>query len=210
MAIGAIGGALANKENPLKGALLGGTIGAFTGGAGGAAAGAGAGAASGAGAGLLGGAGAGAAGGAASGIGAGAAAGGLGLTSGAGAGLAAMGGGTGLTMGAAPGLAAMGGGSGLTAGTGALTASSAAAPSMASVFGSGGNFDNVSKAMQLAGAMSPQGQEQQAQAVAPPQMSQAGTQSLVQLYEQGKNNAGAQSIAQREQDRMQRKSTMWG
>ncbi len=173
---GGLLGALMNKKDPLKGALLGGALGAATGGAG-----------------LFGGA---------------PATGGLGLTSGTSAGLASMGGGTGLTMGVAPGMASMGGGAGLTAGPGALTASQAASPSLASLFG-GSGFENAQKAMQVASMLTPE-RPQQAQAVAPPQMSPAGTQSLVQLYEQGKNNAGAQSIAQREQERMQRKSTMWG
>lgn len=174
---GGLLGALMNKKDPLKGALMGGALGAATGGAG-----------------LFG--------------GAPAATGGLGLTSGTGAGLASMGGGTGLTMGAAPGMAAMGGGTGLTAGS-AATNAVLNAPNFAGGMLSPTAMEGVQKALTLSGLLQPQ-EQQQAQAVAPPQMSPAGTQSLVQLYEQGKNNSGAQSIAMREQERMQRKSTMWG
>jgi len=136
-----------------------------------------------------------------------AATGGMGLTAGSAPGLAAMGGGTGLTMGAtAPGLSAMGGGTGLTAGANALA--SAPAATSGGLLGNLTDLNSVNKIVSLAQAMTPE--QQQLQAVAPPQMSPMGSQSLIQLYEQSKNNPAAQSIAQREQERMQRKSTMWG
>jgi len=178
---GGLLGALTNKRNPLEGALLGGALGAATGGMGG----------------LLGNASTAAATG-----------GGMGLTAGSAPGLTAMGGGTGLTMGAAaPGLSAMGGGTGLTAGANALA--SAPAATSGGLLGNLTDLNSVNKIVSLAQAMTPE-QQQQLQAVAPPQMSPIGSQSLVQLYEQSKNNPAAQAIAQREQERMQRKSTMWG
>jgi hypothetical protein len=111
MAIGAAAGALTNRDNPLKGAAIGGTLGAFTGGLGG-----------------LGGA---AAGGAGSAIAGAAAPAAVGATTVGGA-LTGAAGGTGLglsltpasALGAAPNLAAMGGGQGLlVGGMGAGTAS---------------------------------------------------------------------------------------
>ena len=121
MAIGAAAGALSNKDNPLKGATLGGTLGAVTGGLGG-----------------LGGAAAGAGSAGATG----AASGGLGLTSGA-AGL-------GLQAPGAASLSSMGGAQGLLASAGpgtSLTAANAAAPAGAGLL----SADNLKTMGDVAG-----------------------------------------------------------
>lgn len=123
MAIGAAAGALTNKDNPLKGAAIGGTLGAVTGGLGG-----------------LGGAAAGAGSAGATG----AASGGLGLTSGA-AGL-------GLQAPGAASLGSMGGAQGLLASAGpgtSLTAANAAAPAGAGLL-SPGNFKTMADVAGLA------------------------------------------------------------